>query len=149
MDYYDLKNKIFLISQKAIITDGEKVLVLKNTGEWTKGVSEWELPGGLLEMEEDFEKGLKREVLEETKLNIEIEKIITLWSDFYNGFKFKNGDLKDVRIVNIAFVCKKIGGEVKLSGEHLEYLWVDREQLKNLDFSGNTNFAIEKFLELD
>lgn len=147
MNFYDLKNKGFLVSQKAIITDGEKVLVLKNTvDEWAKGISKWELPGGLLEMEEDLEEGLKREIREETGLEIKIGKPTIVWSHNYEDFEFKDEKKMNVRIISIAFVCQKIGGEIKLSEEHREFLWADNGQLKTLDFAANTDLAINKYL---
>ena len=68
MDYYKLdKNETFLVSLKAFIRKDVKILIIRfpepeNTnwiGEWN---GTWGLPGGLLEINEDIEKGLAREV---------------------------------------------------------------------------------------
>ena len=54
----------FPISIKAIIIDDNKVLCLKNER------NEWDFPGGKINFNEDIEECLKREVKEETNLNI-------------------------------------------------------------------------------
>ena len=54
----------FPISIKAIIIDDNKVLCLKNER------NEWDFVGGKINFNEDTEECLKREVKEETNLNI-------------------------------------------------------------------------------
>ena len=54
----------FPVSIKAIIIDDNKVLCLKNER------NEWDLPGGKINFNEDIEQCLKREVKEETNLDI-------------------------------------------------------------------------------
>ena len=52
----------------AIIFEGDKVLLVERAGEPLKGW--WSIPGGLLETGETLEDGLRREVLEETGLQV-------------------------------------------------------------------------------
>ena len=53
--------------------------------------NQWELPGGLLEVDEDLEKGIKREVLEETGLKIKIKKLKLAFSHNLSNFEFNDG----------------------------------------------------------
>jgi hypothetical protein len=57
MEYYNLdQSKTFLVSQKALLTQDERLLILKMpTGFLQSAEPVWELPGGLLEMDEDCE----------------------------------------------------------------------------------------------
>ena len=63
VDYYHLKSdEVFLVSQKALIAQENRLLILRASDD----TNLWELPGGLLEMDEEMQTGLIREVAEET-----------------------------------------------------------------------------------
>ncbi len=71
---------------KVVIIDSEdRVLMLKRSNYVEKYAGHWDLPGGHIKVGEDFEIGMKREVKEETDLDIEnvifVDKIDNL--DFY------------------------------------------------------------------
>lgn len=150
MDLYNIdKNKAFLVSLKALVVQKGKLLVLKNTAEVRGKKSQWELPGGILEISEDLKEGLIREVREETGLKVIIGDIFTIWDHWEYGFKFKDGRVLDVRKLEITFICQKTGGEIKLSDEHSQFKWATREELKELDFAPNSKTAIKKYLKLN
>ena len=56
------------IAQKAIITDGEKILLARDV----KDEDTWEIPGGRLNVDEDPKAGLARELYEELGCDFEI-----------------------------------------------------------------------------
>jgi len=97
------------ITVKACIHRNNKVLLLKNE----KG---WDLPGGHLKQGEATVDGLKREVFEETGLNIE-----------------------DIDMVNSPtgkkrFYCASfLTDDVQLSNEHYEYKFFHIDEIKDLD----------------
>lgn len=76
----------------------------------------WEYPGGMVEPGETFQEALKREIKEETG----IEVIITGFIGICKNIE------KDV--VNIDFSCQYIGGELTTSEESLEVRWVNKQQ---------------------
>lgn len=153
MDYYNLdKNKTFLVSLKAFIKKEDKLLVIKfPDSEKTEWVGEWNgtwgLPGGLLKMNEDIEKGLAREVLEETGLKIKIVKIFAVGDCILNGFIFKDKRKMNARIIELGFLCEYIGGSIVLSGEHCRYEWVTKEELAKLMVSPDSKDLIQQYLK--
>lgn len=149
MNFYSLpKNKTFLISLKAVITDKEKVLILKNTGDKRRELkAQWELPGGLLEIDEKIEDCLIREVKEETGLMIAVKKPFATWIDKRKNFRFKDGRRLEIQVFSVGYFCKRRSGTIKLSGEHKEYAWVIKNDLANYDFSPNSKPGIEKYLK--
>ncbi len=150
MDYYNLDQKeTFLISLKAFIVRNGKILVMRfpetDKQEWA---GRWGLPGGLLEMNESLEKGLIREVKEETSLEISIGQPILVGEFMYKGFILKDGRELNARIIEIGFLCQYKAGRVKLSEEHDRYLWTTLEELKKLEYSPGSKKLIEDYLSL-
>lgn len=135
-------NFAFLISQKALIVQDDKLLVLENMS----SNSSWELPGGLLEMNEIFTDGLMREVLEETGLIISMGKLCATWDHWFDGFVVDDGRKLNVRILELAYICTKVEGDVTLSHEHQAYRWATKEELRNLPLSPNSDIAIRHFI---
>lgn len=67
------------LAVNAIVTKGEKILLVKRKSEPFKGF--WSLPGGFVEYGETVEEAVKREVKEETGLTVEPEKLIGVYSE--------------------------------------------------------------------
>jgi 8-oxo-dGTP diphosphatase len=76
----------------------------------------WNLPGGALESGEAPWDGVKREVKEETALDVEVTKLAGVYS------KPEKDDMV------FSFVCKIIGGQITLNDEadQIEYFEVEK-----------------------
>jgi molecular chaperone GrpE len=114
------------VAQKALLYDEEtkKFLLLKaNNGSdyFIKHYGPWEIPGGKLEDNESLEKGLAREIKEETD-GVKFEIICPLNT---RRAEFDWGSL-----VFIDYLAKYKGGEITLSDEHSEYRWESAEDMK-------------------
>lgn len=70
------------VSVAAVIFDdsGEKVLLIKR-----RDNGRWEPPGGVLELDETIEDGLRREVLEETGAEIEVGPLTGVYKNMARG----------------------------------------------------------------
>lgn len=110
------------IAMKAVIVNGEgKVLLLREASTYKDGTNtgRYHMPGGRVEPGENFEVALRREVIEETGLEVEIQQPIFIgeWRPVIRGVQNQ--------IVATFIVCKPKSDEVKLSEEHDDYKWVD------------------------
>jgi ADP-ribose pyrophosphatase YjhB (NUDIX family) len=123
-----LKDNKILLGQRHI--DPAKADSLMN-GEGT-----WTMPGGKLDFGESFEDGAKREVLEETGLNISIEdlEVISLTNDIVPNAHF----------VTIGLICKNFEGEPKVMepDEITKWEWFSIDELPSPLFKPS-----EKILE--
>lgn len=61
-----------------IFNDEGKILLTKRGPEAKNERGTWEIPGGALEFGETFEQGLKREILEELGIEIEVQELLQL-----------------------------------------------------------------------
>tara|TARA_B100000963_G_C22356568_1_gene549673 strand:- start:313 stop:681 length:369 start_codon:yes stop_codon:yes gene_type:complete len=83
----------------------------------------WEFPGGKVEADETLEEALKREIMEELGVQIEIKQKIT-------QFKYKEKSL-DIYLHYFLCVCF---GRIYLS-EHENGAWVTRSEFNKFDFA--------------
>ncbi len=106
----------FRNAAKAFIVQDNKLLVLKRRPNDAHKPGAWDVPGGRLEPGESPLEGLKREAMEEASLQIEIVMPLDV-----HHFTRDDGQ----KITLMIFLCKLVGGEIKLSEEHTEYKWLD------------------------
>lgn len=65
---------------KGVVVKGGKILLIKRSNYDNHRSGEWDLPGGRIEENEKIFEGHQREIMEETKLIIEILEPIRCWS---------------------------------------------------------------------
>jgi 8-oxo-dGTP diphosphatase len=112
------------ISVKAVLLHQGRVLLLANER------GEWDLPGGRPDAGEDHRAALKREVREETGLDVEVVAAL-------DEHRFEVLPGRFVRIV--AFGCTLLGGaEVALSHEHQAADWLPLAELGEGAIAGRT-----------
>lgn len=133
---------LFCVGQKAFIEKGGKVLIL---GDPTEGL---DFPGGKIQEGEAIDKdpssltrALQREVREETALEIEVGDPFAVWYHVFPRHHRNFG--KSVYL--IAFKCKYISGELKLSNEHNNFKWVDKSDYKEVDDGSDYFDVLRKY----
>ncbi|MGW6907970.1 NUDIX hydrolase [Streptomyces sp. NPDC054940] len=72
----------------------------------------WELPGGVLEIEEAPEEGVRREVLEETGVHVDVAELTGVYKNVSLG------------VVALVFRCKPTGGTERTSDESSAVEWL-------------------------
>ena len=79
--------------------------------------SHWELPGGVLELDETFEEGVVREVLEETGVLVEPERLTGVYKNMTRG------------IVALVYRCRAIGGSPQVTTEAAHVAWLTANEI--------------------
>ena len=104
-----------------VLIEDNKILLIKRAAEPFKG--EWALPGGRIEEDETAEQCLRREMKEETGLEILPESLVGVYSD----------PKRDPRgIVAAVYLVKRVGGEPKGGDDAAEAKWFETENLPPL-----------------
>lgn len=112
-----MKRRIIVLA--AIEHDGKYLLTLQSKKARHGGL--WGFPGGNLEYDETkLANTLKREIIEEVGLEIEIQGLI--------GIHIEIED--DLQLVFFYFKAKKIDGKEKTSAEISDFRWLTLKELK-------------------
>ena len=115
--------KIFVVA--AIIFNQDKILcVQRGFNKYNYISKKYELPGGKIEIGESDEYALKREILEELSMYIEIT----------NFFMTVNHQYPDFHLNMKAYECSCKNNTVILS-EHIDYKWLQTNKLAKLDWA--------------
>src|SRR5262249_44317514 len=115
----------FVAVSAAIIRDG-RVLIVRRARPPAEGI--YTLPGGVVEAGETLTEAVKREIMEETGLNIEP---ITLAGYREAIARDDDGRVKRHFII-LPFAARWISGEPRLNAELTEAHWLKLEDLKGL-----------------
>jgi 8-oxo-dGTP diphosphatase len=99
----------------AVIRDDGQVLVIQR-----RDNAKWEPPGGVLELEESIEEGLRREVLEETGIEVVPERLTGVYKNLTRG------------IVALVFRCRPGEGTPSTTREAAAVRWLTPDQLDEL-----------------
>jgi len=120
---------ILQVAMKAVIVHDDKVLILREAATYGEGTQRgrYHMPGGRVEPGESFEDGLRREIREETGLEVTIEYPIYVgeWRPVIRGVPHQ--------IVATFIVCKSESDKVRLSSEHDDYQWILPKDRKKYD----------------
>lgn len=94
-----------------VVGDDGRVLVIQR-----RDNGRWEAPGGVLELGETFEDGVRREVAEETGVAVEVERL----TGVYKNLK--------LNVVAIVYRCRPISGTPGATDEAQRVQWLTVEE---------------------
>ena len=113
------------LTARGICEYNGKVLLLKIRSKSAHHAGKWEIPGGKVKKCEFFDDGLKREYLEETGLEIDIDSLYNVVRNDYTACKTSE-QIKSIQLI-MKVTCQS--DEVKISEEHDEYGWFSWDEV--------------------
>lgn len=134
------ENRIQQIAAKAVIVVRGKILILHPSA--IDNNRNWHFPGGRRDsMNEEIENTAKREVLEETSIDLSLAhgKVIMV-SEWV-----ANNNNENVQIMGV-FFCYDMDAEpkIKLSEEHDRFIWLNSSNISDL----NVNKEVHEVLKV-
>lgn len=102
------------IAVAAIIENRGRVLALRRAASSTAFAGAWETLSGRVADDEDPLEAVRREIVEESGLDVELER---------RPFDVYRADRSGTPMLVVVYVARYVGGEVKLSDEHDAFEW--------------------------
>jgi len=120
-----------------LVVDGERFLLCRRRPRSLEG-GKWCLPCGYVEFHEDFLTAARREVKEETGLDVEIEAILSVVSNFFT---------RDVHSMVAVLLAHVMGGEAQAGDDVDQVRWVSlADDLPALAFEADRHIVDRYFL---
>ena len=95
-----------------VIRDDQRILTIQRQDN-----GHWEPPGGVLELDEAIENGVRREIREETGVDVEVERLTGVYKNLVRG------------IVALVFRCRPRNGSARSTDEARSIRWLTVEDI--------------------
>lgn len=116
------------LTARGICEYNGKILLLKLMSKSAHDAGKWEIPGGKVKKCEYFDEALKREYIEETGLEIDVESLYNVVRKDYTACKTSE-DVKSIQLI-MKVTCKS--DEVTISEEHDDYGWFTLDEIEEM-----------------
>lgn len=120
-----------------IIQDSKILCVKRGPAKYDYISKKWEFPGGKVEENETKIEAIKREILEELHMDIEVDGFLITVNHAYPDF----------HLTMDTFLCHTNTAEPTLT-EHIDFRWLDKASLSELDWAAADLTILNRILEL-
>ncbi len=104
----------------------------------------WCLPGGKMESGETIEECCRREVMEETGLEVRLKRLIGVYSNRDLLVVYRDGN--KAQIIVLSFEAEIIGGELGLSDETTAFGYFSMDEIQTMPMHGRHQQRVEDAL---
>jgi ADP-ribose pyrophosphatase YjhB (NUDIX family) len=101
----------------------------------------WALPGGAQEIGESVKDATRREVQEETGIDVEITGLSGIYSDPAHVIAYDNGEVRQE--FSLCFAARAVGGTLRSSSESSQARWVAPDEIDGLDIHPSMRLRID------
>lgn len=123
----------------AIIKSGDKYLCTeRGVSKYPYNSYKWEFPGGKIENGETNEKALKREIMEELGIEIDVK-------GYFCGVNYIYPDFD---LTMYTYDCEALSTDIKLN-VHKDYKWLTISELNTLDWASADKLVLSKIIQED
>jgi len=146
-----------LVGVGGVVIHRGRVLLIRRGGEPLKG--EWSIPGGLVELGEELAEGARRELREETGLEVEPLEVVAVFDRIMYGtkrhsvrakVKHRPGAAKRrvrYHYVIVDYVCWLKGGRLTPGSDVIDARWVRREDMPQYHLTKMATSVVERAFE--
>jgi len=137
-----MEPKLFVAMKAFIVHDG-KVLIVRESTKYQDGTNaaKYDIVGGRIKPGQAFDESLRREIREETGLEVELGRpfYVGEWRPVVKGESWQ--------VVATFFECQASTNTVQLSEDHDAYEWIDPKKNQDFNLIPNLIPAFEAFLQ--
>jgi len=111
-----------IVGVGGVVVHRRRALLIRRAAEPLKG--QWSIPGGMLELGEGLAEGVRRELKEETGLDVEPVEMVAVFDRIT-----REGERVKYHYVIVDYVCRLEGGQLKPASDVTDARWVRREEM--------------------
>jgi nucleoside triphosphatase len=123
----------------ALVVNSNGKVLLVTSNKWG---DRYTVPGGHIELGERAEDAIKREVREETGLDVEPVELLLIQQAIYPKDYYRHE-----HYIFMDYLCSARSSQVRLDGLELQtYVWVDPEEALKMELEEYTRNFVQKYL---
>jgi len=122
-----------------IINEKNEIFLMKSH----KWKNQYALPGGHIEFGEKAEDAVRREIKEETNLDVEVLEFFMMQDCIFPEEFYK----KDRHFIFLDFICRAKSSDVQLNEEAQSYIWVNAADALKLPVESYTRKLLNKYIK--
>ena len=130
-----------IVGVGGVVVHRDRVLLVLRAREPLKG--RWSIPGGMVELGEDLESAVARELKEETGLRVEPLKVVEVFDRIQ-----RTGRRVRFHFVIVDYLCRLKGGRIKPDSDVLDACWVAPGDLSRYDLTEKAREVISQAFRL-
>ena len=111
-----------------VISEG-KALLIRRGGPPLEG--QWSIPGGMLELGETLRDGVRRELMEETGLEVRVGDVVEV---FERIFRDEGGRIRYHFVIH-DFLCEVVTGEARAASDVTDVAWASADELAKYEMT--------------
>lgn len=145
IDYYHDANapaaNSLVVGSSAVVVNSEGHVLLQQR----RDSGNWALPGGTMDIGETLAQSILREVREETGFDVEIQRIVGIYSDPGHVFSYDDGEVRQE--FNICVACTITGGSLQVSEESTAVDFFAFEDTAGISIHDSVRIRIRDYLD--
>jgi len=142
-----------------VVIENGRALLIRRGSEPLLG--QWSIPGGTLELGESLERGVIRELEEETGLTVRLVEMIEVFDRIYEDEAAGGGEPLEssnsagkkkgprYHYVIIDYLCERIDGEAKAGSDVTDVAFAGEDELENFGLTETATRILRKAFAMD
>jgi 8-oxo-dGTP diphosphatase len=124
-----------------VIADGRTLLIRRGNAPLE---GQWSIPGGMLELGESIIEGVRRELAEETGIEVRVLELIEVFERVIPG----DGGRTRYHFVILDYLCEVVSGEANAASDVTDVAWASEEELEKYELTAIATRVIKRAFDM-
>ena len=131
-----------MVGVGGVVIVGGRALLIRRGSPPLEG--QWSIPGGMLEIGEALSDGVRRELFEETAIEVKVLELI----EVFERITRDESEHVKYHFVIADYLCEMVGGEAQAASDVTDVAWVREGDLEKYSLTVTATRVIRKAFEM-
>jgi 8-oxo-dGTP diphosphatase len=131
-----------LVGVGGVVIAGGRTLLIKRGSAPLEG--QWSIPGGMLELGESIAEGVRRELAEETGIEVRVLDLIEVFERVIPG----EAGRTRYHFVILDYLCEMVSGEAQAASDVTDVAWAREDELERFQLTAIATRVIKRAFEM-